>query len=231
MLLKQQTAFSESDRLFAGGRKIMSEAKDASKQIIMAEAQDNFDNIIEQLKQDPRNAEYTEQGIPPVFQIHPKAHILIIGQAPGRKVQESHIPFADKSGDTLIDWMGILRETFYSDEVSIMPMDFYYPGRGKSGDKPPRDFIAKEYHKALLDLMPDIRLTLLIGKYALGYYLGNRMQRNLTETVRHYEDYLPEIFPIVHPSPLNFRWQAKNPWFLEEVVPRLREEVQRAMKE
>lgn len=192
-------------------------------------AEKQISRIIAKLEQDPRNSTYTEQGIPPVFQINQKARILIIGQAPGSKVNESHIPFADKSGDTLMEWMGIARQTFYSEAISIMPMDFYYPGKGKTGDKPPRSFIAEEYHKALLQLMPDIHLTILIGKYAMSYYLGERMQRNLTETVLHYEDYLPEIFPIVHPSPLNFRWQAKNPWFLEQVVPELRLRVQQAL--
>lgn len=184
-----------------------------------------IEKITEELRQDPRNAAYTEAETPPVFQIHPDARVLIIGQAPGSKVAQSHIPFADKSGDTLVSWMGITRETFYSDAVSIMPMDFYYPGKGKSGDLPPRRFIAEEYHARLLKLMPEVKLTLLIGRYSMDYYLGDRAQRNLTETVKHYQDYLPEYFPIVHPSPLNFRWQAKNPWFLEEVVPQLQEKI------
>lgn len=195
----------------------------------MTESEEKLEEIIEKLKNDPRNAEYSKQGVPPVFQINPGASILIIGQAPGRKVHESHIPFADKSGEKLMDWMGIGPDVFYSEKGSIMPMDFYYPGKGKSGDKPPRDFISREYHRELRLLMPHVRLTILIGKYAMGYYLDGSMQRNLTETVRHYKDYLPDIFPIVHPSPLNFRWQAKNPWFLEEVVPALRRYVKEAL--
>ena len=195
----------------------------------MTESEEKLEEIIEKLKNDPRNAEYSKQGVPPVFQINPGASILIIGQAPGRKVHESHIPFADKSGEKLMDWMGIGPDVFYSEKVSIMPMDFYYPGKGKSGDKPPRDFISREYHRELRLLMPHVRLTILIGKYAMGYYLDGSMQRNLTETGRHYKDYLPDIFPIVHPSPLNFRWQAKNPWFLEEVVPALRRYVKEAL--
>ena len=179
----------------------------------------------EQIKSDPRNAEYTARGIPPIFQINPEAEILIVGQAPGKKVEQSGILFHDKSGEKLRDWMGIDGKLFYSKRIAIMPMDFYYPGKGKTGDLPPRRFIAEEYHPVILEMMPEIRLTILIGKYSMDYYLKKRAKRNLTETVRCYQEYLPEYFPIVHPSPLNFRWQAKNPWFESEVVPELRKRV------
>ena len=179
----------------------------------------------EQIKSDPRNAEYTARGIPPIFQINPEAEILIVGQAPGKKVEESGILFHDKSGEKLRDWMGIDGKLFYSKRIAIMPMDFYYPGKGKTGDLPPRRFIAEEYHPVILEMMPEIRLTILIGKYSMDYYLKKRAKKNLTETVRCYQEYLPEYFPIVHPSPLNFRWQAKNPWFESEVVPELRKRV------
>ena len=184
-----------------------------------------IDKIIKRLKEDSRNKSYTERGIPPIFQVSPKAQILIIGQAPGKKVEESLIPFNDKSGEKLVQWMGIDRDTFYSEKIAILPMDFYYPGKGKTGDLPPRSFIAKEYHKDILDLMPDIKLTILIGSYSMKYYLGKGMKENLTETVRSYKEYLPKYFPIVHPSPLNFRWQKANPWFEGEVVPVLRDVV------
>ena len=184
-----------------------------------------FDKIIKKLKEDSRNKSYTERGIPPIFQVSPKAQILIIGQAPGKKVEESLIPFNDKSGEKLVQWMGIDRDTFYSEKIAILPMDFYYPGKGKTGDLPPRSFIAKEYHKDILDLMPDIKLTILIGSYSMKYYLGKEMKENLTETVRSYKEYLPKYFPIVHPSPLNFRWQKANPWFEGEVVPVLKDMV------
>lgn len=184
-----------------------------------------FDKIIKRLKEDSRNKSYTERGIPPIFQVSPKAQILIIGQAPGKKVEESLIPFNDKSGEKLVQWMGIDRDTFYSEKIAILPMDFYYPGKGKTGDLSPRSFIAKEYHKDILDLMPDIKLTILIGSYSMKYYLGKNMKENLTETVRSYKEYLPKYFPIVHPSPLNFRWQKANPWFEGEVVPVLRDMV------
>lgn len=185
----------------------------------------SISKIVEEIKADERNAEYTRRGIPPIFQLNKDAKILIIGQAPGRKVEESKIPFDDKSGEKLISWMGIDRKTFYSDKIAILPMDFYYPGKGKTGDLPPRKFIAEEYHREILDELADIEMTLLIGKYSMDYYLKGEMKRNLTETVRSYEEYLPKYFPIVHPSPLNFRWQAKNSWFTEEVVPVLAERV------
>ena len=188
-----------------------------------------FDKIIKKLKEDSRNKSYTERGIPPIFQVSPKAQILIIGQAPGKKVEESLIPFNDKSGEKLVQWMGIDRDTFYSEKIAILPMDFYYPGKGKTGDLPPRSFIPKEYHKDILDLMPDIKLTILIGSYSMKYYLGKGMKENLTETVRSYKEYLPKYFPIVHPSPLNFRWQKANPWFEGEVVPVLRDKVHKML--
>lgn len=188
-----------------------------------------FDKIIKKLKEDSRNKSYTERSIPPIFQVSPKAQILIIGQAPGKKVEESLIPFNDKSGEKLVQWMGIDRDTFYSEKIAILPMDFYYPGKGKTGDLPPRSFIAKEYHKDILDLMPDIKLTVLIGSYSMKYYLGKGMKENLTETVRSYKEYLPKYFPIVHPSPLNFRWQKANPWFEGEVVPVLRDMVEKIL--
>lgn len=175
---------------------------------------------------DKENSSYTIRGIEPVYQVNSKARILIIGQAPGSKVEKTGIPFNDKSGDTLRSWLGIDKETFYNPElIAILPMDFYYPGKGRSGDLPPRPFIAEKYHPLFLREMKEVKLTLLIGKYAQGYYLKDRQKRNLTETVRNYRDYLPTYFPLVHPSPLNFRWQKKNPWFKEEVVPSLKEAV------
>ena len=189
------------------------------------------EEITEKLKADERNQSYTERGISPVFQVSGDAKILIIGQAPGRKVEESGIPFNDKSGEKHMRWMGIEQDVFYSPAIAIVPMDFYYPGKGKSGDLPPRKFIAKEYHPEILGMMPDIQLTILIGKYSMDYYLRENKKKNLTETVAAYKEYLPKYFPIVHPSPLNFRWQARNPWFEEEVVPELQKRVREILKE
>lgn len=185
----------------------------------------SIQDIINKIKQDERNIEYKKRNIPPILQVSKSAKILIIGQAPGKKVEESLIPFNDKSGETLISWMGIDKDIFYSNKIAILPMDFYYPGKGKTGDLPPRKFIAEEYHKPILDELGNIELTILVGKYSMDYYLKGRRKKNLTETVRCFDEYLPEYFPIVHPSPLNFRWQAKNPWFLKDVVPVLKKNV------
>lgn len=185
----------------------------------------SIQDIINKIKQDERNIEYTKRNIPPILQVSKSAKILIIGQAPGKKVEETLIPFNDKSGETLISWMGIDKDIFYSNKIAILPMDFYYPGKGKTGDLPPRKFIAEEYHKPILDELDNIEFTILVGKYSMDYYLKGRKKKNLTETVRCFDEYLPEYFPIVHPSPLNFRWQAKNPWILKEVVPVLKKNV------
>ena len=190
----------------------------------------SLNDIISQIENDSRNYEYTKRNIPPILQVNSKAKVLIIGQAPGKKVEESLIPFNDKSGDTLISWMGIDRDTFYSDKIAILPMDFYYPGKGKTGDLPPRKFIANEYHESILNELKNIELTILIGKYSMDYYLKGQMKKNLTETVRCFDEYLPRYFPIVHPSPLNFRWQAKNPWFVQDVVPMLKKTVKKILK-
>ena len=128
----------------------------------------SVEELINKLENAPRNREYTERGIPPVFQISHEARILIIGQAPGKKVEESLIPFNDKSGEKLMDWMGIDRDTFYSEKIAIVPMDFYYPGKGKTGDLPPRKFIAEEYHEKILEMMPAFSCCLEMDEMVTG---------------------------------------------------------------
>ena len=194
-----------------------------------------MDREFEQLKKDIMldvdNKVYSDKGIEPLFSAPRTAKLLIIGQAPGIKAQESRIFFNDKSGVKLREWMGINNELFYnSGLIGVVPMDFYYPGKGKSGDLPPRKNFARKWHPRVLELMPDIKLIILVGKYAQDYYLKDKKEKNLTETVKNYKKYLPKYFPIVHPSPLNFRWQAKNPWFLEEVVPVLKKMVEEYCK-
>ena len=193
-----------------------------------------MDREFEQLKKDIMldvdNKVYSDKGIEPLFSAPRTAKILIIGQAPGIKAQESRIFFNDKSGVKLREWMGIDNELFYnSGLIGVVPMDFYYPGKGKSGDLPPRKNFAHKWHPRVLELMPDIKLIILVGKYAQDYYLKDKKEKNLTGTVKNYKKYLPKYFPIVHPSPLNFRWQAKNPWFLEEVVPELQERIEKIL--
>ena len=194
-----------------------------------------MDREFKQLKKDIMldvdNKVYSDKGIEPLFSAPRTAKILIIGQAPGIKAQESRMFFNDQSGVKLREWMGIDNELFYnSGLIGVVPMDFYYPGKGKSGDLPPRKNFAHKWHPRVLELMPDIKLIILVGKYAQDYYLKDKKEKNLTGTVKNYKKYLPKYFPIVHPSPLNFRWQAKNPWFLEEVVPVLKKMVEEYCK-
>ncbi|MBF0778937.1 uracil-DNA glycosylase family protein [Streptococcus cuniculi] len=175
---------------------------------------------------DPANRTYTEQGLQPLFQADCRAKILIVGQAPGVKAQERQQLFADPSGDNLRAWLGVDTETFYdANQLAILPMDFYYPGKGKSSDLPPRKGFAQRWHSQLLANLPRLELTLLIGQYAQEYYLKDRRKRTLTETVQAYEEYLPQYLPLVHPSPRNNIWQAKNPWFRTNLVLKLQEKV------
>ena len=156
----------------------------------------------------------------------PESKIIIIGQAPGRIVHESGIPWDDKSGDNLRKWIGIEKETFYDPEkVALIPMGFCYPGKGKSGDLAPRTECAPLWHYALLQKIKRAQLTLLIGKYAEGYYLHDQAKSSLTETVKNFRDYLPDYLVLPHPSPRNNIWQAKNEWFRTEVIPELQSRV------
>ena len=165
-------------------------------------------------------------GANPVFLAHPKSKILIVGQAPGTRVHKTGIPWNDPSGIQLRKWLNVTDEQFYDTELfGIVPMGFCYPGKGKSGDLPPRKECAPTWHQALLEKMPEIELVLLIGMYAQRYYLGNQAKQTLTETVEHFEDYLPRFLPMPHPSPRNRLWLRKNPWFEEVVVPVLQKRV------
>lgn len=191
--------------------------------------------VIEQVRSEiiehESNARYTKEGIEPLFLASTHSKIAIIGQAPGIRAQNSGIAWDDASGERLMSWLGVAAKEFRDPSLfALIPMDFYYPGKGKSGDLPPRTDFAPLWHTKLLELMPDIELTVLIGQYAQKYYLGKNMQKNLTETVHNYESYIPRYFPIVHPSPLNFRWQTKNPWFEKDLIPVLQNTVASIIK-
>lgn len=163
----------------------------------------------------------------PVLQASANSKISIIGQAPGRVVHRTGIPWDDQSGNNLRKWMGINSETFYdADQIALIPMGFCYPGKGKSGDLPPRPECAPQWHERIFREMDQPKLTILIGQYAQKYYLGNRTKKTLTETVQCFEYYLPKYFVLPHPSPRNNIWRAKNPWFSNEVLPRLKVLVQ-----
>lgn len=162
----------------------------------------------------------------PILQIHPNARILIAGQAPGRKAHDSGIPFDDASGQRLRAWMGINSGVFYNPEkVAILPMGFCYPGSGKSGDLPPRPECAEHWRIRLLELMPNIRLTLLIGQYAQHWHLRDKRKTNLTETVKAWREYWPTELPLPHPSPRNNRWLKKNSWFETDVIPAMQGKI------
>ena len=176
------------------------------------------------------NPQFTKKGWEPIYRVYKEARILIVGQAPGIKTQERNEVFLDQSGDRLRAWMGVDADFFYnSKKIAVLPMDFYYPGKAKTGDLPPRKGFADRWHPLLLKEMPNLELIILVGNYAVQHYLSP--QRNLTETVRAFETYLPKYFPLVHPSPLNRRWEAKNPWFETEVLPKLKASVIKAIKE
>jgi uracil-DNA glycosylase len=165
-------------------------------------------------------------GPRPVVSAGRDCRILIIGQAPGRRVHESGTPWTDQSGKELRRWLGMTEAQFYDTGlVGLVPMGFCYPGKGKSGDLPPRPECAPLWHKRLLRGMPQVRLTLLIGMYSQQYYLGEAAGPTLTETVRNFRAYLPDYLPLVHPSPRNKIWRKKNPWFEALVVPELRKVV------
>lgn len=166
-------------------------------------------------------------GPRPILQISPTARILIASQAPGSKAHTSGIPFSDPSGDRLRDWLGISRAEFYDAEtVAILPMGLCYPGRRRSGDAPPRPECAPLWRERLLAAMPQIRLTLLVGSYAQSYVLGPGM---LTERVRDFAAYLPDLFPLPHPSWRVTGWSRTHPWFEDEVLPVLRARVRQAV--
>ena len=188
---------------------------------------DQIEKIYHDIIRDSMNINLTNNGYMPVFMAYRQAKILIIGQAPGLKTQEKGMVFKDKSGERLRQWMGVDEDIFYhSGLISVLPLDFYYPGKAKTGDLPPRLDFADKWHPKLLSLMPNIQLTLLIGQYAQRYYLKERIKKNLTQTVLHYEEYLPEYFVLVHPSPLNFRWFNKHPEFETKTIPILKQMIQ-----
>ena len=181
-------------------------------------------NLLEQV----RSCQLCKGRLPfdpkPVVQASVNSRIVIIGQAPGARVQKSGIPWDDPSGDLLRHWMQLDKEAFYNENlIALIPMGFCYPGKGGSGDLPPRVECAPQWHRLLSEKMPNSQLTVLIGQYSQRYYLsdklGDKCQRNLTETVRNFEHCLPNYFPLPHPSPRNRFWMKKNPWFNAAVLP------------
>jgi uracil-DNA glycosylase len=166
----------------------------------------------------------------PVVQFSPSARLLIIGQAPGSAVHGSGIPWDDPSGDRLRDWTGLSKSEMYDQaQVALVPMGFCYPGKGKSGDLPPRPECARQWHERVLAVLPSDRLTLLVGSYAQAHYLPEHRKLGLAERVRRFQEFLPDIFPLPHPSWRSTLFMRANPWFAAEVVPVLRREVGRRL--
>lgn len=180
------------------------------------------EKIKQAIMADSMNKVFTDQGIEPLFKVSPEAEIVLVGQAPGRLAQATKMVWNDQSGERLRMWLGLSRKEFYESEKNAhMPMDFYYPGKGKNGDNPPRRGFAEKWHPLLLKEMPKVKTLVLIGSFAQKFYLKDKA-KTLTETVKNYDKYLPDYFPLVHPSPLNLGWLKQNPWFEEEVIPVLR---------
>ncbi len=191
-----------------------------------------FQTIRNEIINDPSNAVFRKEGQVPVYMADAKAKILIIGQAPGAVAAEKGIPFDDKSGDHLREWLGIDRETFYhSGLFAVLPMDFFFNGKGEHGDNPPRKDFAEKWHPKLIALMPDIQLTLLLGSYSAKAYLHGDSHFKLTDAVENFRQYLPKYFPLIHPSPRNNIWIAEHPWFTRDVIPALRQLVHHILDE
>ena len=170
-------------------------------------------------------------GPRPVLQAGAKARILIAGQAPGRKVHQSGVPFDDASGERLRDWLGIDKAVFYDQRrVAILPMGFCYPGSGKSGDLPPRPECAPAWRSRLMAALPEIELTLVIGQYAQAWHLRDACKSSLTDTVRAWRTYWPHMLPMPHPSPRNNFWLKRNGWFERDVLPELRHRIARILR-
>jgi uracil-DNA glycosylase len=182
------------------------------------------------LLEEARNCRLCADKLPheprPVLRASRTAKLLVVGQAPGRKVHETGIPWNDPSGDLLRDWLQLSREQFYDESlIAIIPTGLCYPGTEKGSDLPPRPECAPHWHPRLRAALPNIQLTLLIGQYAQTYYLGKRRKRTLAETVAAWQEYAPDYMPLPHPSPRNRRWLKKNPWFEVEILPVLRQKV------
>ena len=183
-------------------------------------------HLIEEIRDCTICKDHLPLGPRPIVSFNQESKILIIGQAPGIKVHENGVPWKDKSGDRLREWTNLSEEQFYDPSfIGIVPMGFCYPGKGKSGDLPPRKECAPAWHSLILDSLEDVQLSLLIGQYAQDYYLDRDTKMTLTQRVKNFKQYLPRFFVLPHPSPRNNIWLKKNSWFEEIVLPDLRQRI------
>jgi uracil-DNA glycosylase len=184
-----------------------------------------FDDLVAAVRRCRICEAHLPLGPRPVIQISRSARILVVGQAPGRRVHETGLPFNDPSGDRLRAWMGIDRETFYDEQqLAILPMGFCYPGTGKSGDLPPRPECAPAWRDLLLERLHNLELTLVIGQYAHAWHLPGP-KASVTERVRRWQEVWPSMLPLPHPSPRNNLWLRRNPWFEQDIIPQLQQRV------
>lgn len=191
-----------------------------------------MEHLLKQIKNCTICEAYLPLGCRPIVTADTFSKIAIIGQTPGLKVHNSGIPWDDKSGDRLREWLNVSRDDFYNPElVALIPMGFCYPGKGKSGDLPPRPECAPEWHGKLFNKMNHLELTLIVGRYAQTYYLNQNPFSTLTETVRHFKDFLPNFFVLPHPSPRNNIWLKKNPWFEDTLLPVLKQSVSQILNQ
>lgn len=201
----------------------------------MSEREAAADLALADLLSEVRRCRLCEAHLPlgprPVLRARSGARLLIVGQAPGTRVHASGIPWNDPSGDRLRGWMGVDRETFYDDRrIAIVPMGFCYPGRdARGGDNPPRPECAPLWHPRVVPALTAVQLTLLVGRYAHGFYLPQARRRSLTQTVANWSQGLPGVLPLPHPSWRTTGWQKKNPWFEEALLPVLRQRVKEAL--
>ncbi|MBT8262706.1 MAG: uracil-DNA glycosylase family protein [Bacteroidia bacterium] len=175
-------------------------------------------------------AKHLPLGPRPVIEASANSKIIVVGQAPGTKVHQSGIPWDDQSGKKLREWIGVDNETFYDvDNFGIVPMGFCYPGKGKTGDLPPRKECAETWHDRIFKAFEGVELILLIGTYAQDYFFPKE-ERNLTGKVKNYTDFLPKYWPLPHPSPVNRFWRSRNPWFENDVVPKLQDKIHEVLQ-
>ncbi len=190
-------------------------------------AQKSLDLLLAEIRRCTVCAGHLPLGARPVLRGRASARLLIVSQAPGTKVHETGLSFNDRSGDRLRLWLGLDRAAFYDEaKVAILPMGFCYPGREeRGGDRPPRPECAPLWHARLLAELPKLELTVLAGSYAIDYYLGAAARDRMTATVAAWRDYLPRFLPLPHPSWRTINFEARNPWFAEELLPEAKRRV------